>query len=411
MSRFSIPQFTVLAIGYLVVGTLSGCAAVDLFTGETTHFDKATRQNPVNRILCLWEPAKGQGLEGDTARGFAGQIFFFTAGSASPVEVDGDVRVYVFDDQGDTEEQKKPIHQFDFLGDAWKLHLQESQFGPAYSLFIPYTRKGNHEARCTLKIRFTPAEGSQMPVAFSDMADIDLPGKSTDKKANRLNGPAVESDEFDLAGAARRMQSAGKAHRPKPKFGETIATKDLDGQLKRTEVVTADKKVVRPQVRPPRTLNPTSEGRRIPSVSERLAQSPLRPIDQHDRRHSANPGFGESLSHLVDESAEPESFAGAYPTGSAQAYSNQTFGEVPDSQYNQVGVGNNNASGVQVKTHFNQDPKSRQFQPIYSRGAEPQSPHHNVNTDHPLADRIQRPINRHPLGQSHPLAEGDLRRF
>ena len=42
----------------------------------------------------------GRGLDDLPARGFAGQIAFFSGESSTPVEAEGDVEILLFDDQG-----------------------------------------------------------------------------------------------------------------------------------------------------------------------------------------------------------------------------------------------------------------------------------------------------------------------
>ncbi len=171
-----------LAAGCLVL-VLSGCAASNLLKWKKDKEPQADAQNPAVKILCLWQPAEGHRPDGLPARGFAGQIFFFTGRSATPAEVSGDVRVYVFDDQGTREEQSKPIHQFDFLSDAWKVHRQETDLGPAYHVFVPYVRKGHHQAHCALRVRLKPAEG---PVIFSEMVNVTLSGTTEESSEQSL---------------------------------------------------------------------------------------------------------------------------------------------------------------------------------------------------------------------------------
>ena len=159
----------------IVAAVPLGCSSLEIASlfGRQALYE-AGPNNPVMDIICLWEPAEGRGLDNLPGRGFAGQVLFLTRGSAEPAKVDGDIRVYVFDDQGSLEEQAKPIHQFDFNSQAFDQYLYETNFGAAYQLFMPYTRKGSHEANCALRVRFTPADGG--PPVYSKMADITLPG-------------------------------------------------------------------------------------------------------------------------------------------------------------------------------------------------------------------------------------------
>ncbi len=160
----------------MLLGTCcGGCASSGLLDFTKDEPPAPPPRSRVVESLCIWQPAEGVGLQGEPTRGFAGQILFFSRDLSAPIPADGDVRIYVFDDQGTEEEQARPIHQFDFPSEVWQTYLHESTLGPGYSLFIPYTRKGAHQARCSLRLRLTPKNG---PVVYSDMVSIILQGKS-----------------------------------------------------------------------------------------------------------------------------------------------------------------------------------------------------------------------------------------
>ncbi len=133
----------------------------------------AIHRSPIVRILCLWEPSEGVGVDGAPARGFAGQILFFNAMDASPVPVEGVVDIFEFDDQGSIEEQAQPIHKFTFESGAWNAHLVDGSLGPSYNVFIPYVRKHSWETTAALRVRLTPKKG--LPL-YSDLSSITLPG-------------------------------------------------------------------------------------------------------------------------------------------------------------------------------------------------------------------------------------------
>lgn len=157
----------------VVVPLVAGCTTFDLNLSDfgRPHEDQTAQ---VSEIVCLWETAEGVGLDGLPTRGFAGQVLFFAQGRAEPVRINGDVRIYLFDDQGTAEEQARPLHEFEFPADAWNTYLRNTNLGPAYQLFVPYTRKGGHFANCALRVRMT-APG-RLPV-YSKMATIALPGR------------------------------------------------------------------------------------------------------------------------------------------------------------------------------------------------------------------------------------------
>ncbi len=163
-----------------------GCSAPGAFLKRWRSEDipAAGADNPVVKIICIWEPAEGPGLDGLPTRGLAGQILFFTAGEPTPVRADGDVRIYLYDHQGAQAQPGKPIHQFDYLGDAWTTHLRLGLLGPTYQVFVPYVRKHPYRAKCALRVRFQPKYGG--PPVFSELVTVTLPGPTP--PANRSTG-------------------------------------------------------------------------------------------------------------------------------------------------------------------------------------------------------------------------------
>ncbi|GIX03298.1 MAG: hypothetical protein KatS3mg113_0304 [Planctomycetaceae bacterium] len=161
-----------LLCGYLMVFGVSGCT---LFPKQLWRsVPEANLKNPVVKILCLWEPSEGRDPQGMPCRGFAGQVLFLGNKGGLPVQVHGEVSIYVFDDHGTLEEQAKPVHVFVFNEDAWNRHMKVSTFGPSYYVFVPYTRPGGYEAVCSVRVKLSPPDG---PAVFSDAANIPLSGK------------------------------------------------------------------------------------------------------------------------------------------------------------------------------------------------------------------------------------------
>ena len=173
-----------------------GCT---VFTSPVTSlYEKISPkvEPPIINILCLWQPGEGRDGEGLPTRGFVGQIFFFGAGSKTPVEVGGDVNIYVFDDFDTSNDQGKPIHIFEFEGGSWRNYTTTSNIGTAYQVFIPYTRKGNHQVECTLRIKYTTADGQ--PV-YSDASNVILSGTDTKEKQATLQAKSNPSASLQSA--------------------------------------------------------------------------------------------------------------------------------------------------------------------------------------------------------------------
>ncbi|MEW4526754.1 hypothetical protein [Maioricimonas sp. JC845] len=226
-------RYPLLGLICLTMLVTTGCQSLDLFSNLSGKKPllEADAEHPAVEVLCFWEPAEGRGLDNLPTRGFAGQVLFFCAGRTEPVKVEGDVRVYLFDDQGKVEEQSRPIHQFDFPAEVWNTYLRETNVGAAYQLFIPYTRKGIHEAECSLRVRFTPTNG--LPL-YSKMATITLPGKKVARPASET--PPAELAHTQPAAAPAQVQHA--AHQnisqpqapaaARPNFSQTIRPSQVE---------------------------------------------------------------------------------------------------------------------------------------------------------------------------------------
>lgn len=211
-------KFAILGcfVGLLMFLSLIGCTAPGgLLKFRDADLPKATAKQPVTSCLALWQPTTGEGLDGLTCRGFAGQIFFFAGEKQLPSVVNGEVRIFVFDDQGTPEEQVKPIHQFVFPAEMWKYYLNRTKMGATYALFIPYTRKGSHTAQCSLRVKYTPANG---PTLHSEMVNVLLKGssESKDKDQDQLAGRKAKRDDSaadpELRKVARDFDSSTRRH-------------------------------------------------------------------------------------------------------------------------------------------------------------------------------------------------------
>ncbi len=185
---------------------LAGCAELSKSGFGRRKVVVPTRANPVVEIVCLWEPGEGVGIDNGPARGFVGQLLFMTSAEPEPARVDGDIRIYLFDDQGTIEEQGKPIHQFDFSAEAWNRYLRETNIGAGYQIFVPYTRPGGYQAKCTLRVRYTPADGG--PPVFSRMTTVSLPGRRRPENGAGQSAAAATQDPGVSASKALEKRRA-----------------------------------------------------------------------------------------------------------------------------------------------------------------------------------------------------------
>lgn len=220
---------------------LAGCATFDT-TFDLSYFDKplpkATATDPVVQILCMWQQAEGNDPDGRPCRGFNGQILFLSRRKGTPVQVEGDVRIYVFDDKGSAEDQSKPLHQFNFDHGSWKIHLTKSSLGATYNVFIPYTRRDVTEADCTLRVRLKPKIG---PMVLSDFSNMPLTGHKKPVRGDDAKPiPTEEVEKMAADAMARNLLQSTTISDKKMKatdFGTTDKPASNGIQLASHEVV------------------------------------------------------------------------------------------------------------------------------------------------------------------------------
>lgn len=205
----------------LVAALSTGCADTSFLKSPgqlLTERREKSDQQPATRILCLWEAAEGQGLDGRPSRGFAGQILFFGPRGAAPVRVHGTVRIFEYEDIDPDELNPKPIHVFVFDDAGWNAHRSESTVGEAYNVFLPYVKQHNQLATCALKVEFEltngrtisspiteitldPRQGSsgtQSAMARSTIRNKTTAGSAQSRPSPALlNAPQAERNQLD----------------------------------------------------------------------------------------------------------------------------------------------------------------------------------------------------------------------
>ena len=215
MPRLASTTWPLLLVAAVGCSSLAGTAAkVNPFADRIVRADAA---NPAVEVACIWQPGEGRNEKGIPARGFSGQVFFFTGREREPALVDGTMRVYLFADRGTPEERAKPLRQYDFTPEAWSAHGMKTSLGPGYSVFIPYPGTEPYQVRCQLRARFTPRQG---PAIWSEAVAMTLegpprPGQEPLTMARGGNGqplPTIAEAKFThRRGPAHELSDSGRA--------------------------------------------------------------------------------------------------------------------------------------------------------------------------------------------------------
>jgi hypothetical protein len=180
--------FAVLTIIAAITASATGCSSL-LHTSAAiikspVAFVSAIRaEKRIVKILCLWEPAEGQGLDGKPSRGFAGQILLFPHGSPSPISVHGKIHIYEYVHFDPDDEDPQPIHKFTFDDGGWNAHRTESTLGESYNVFLPYVPKDKGRASCALRVEYISPDGR---VISSPYTEVQLAAKTSNRPASAV---------------------------------------------------------------------------------------------------------------------------------------------------------------------------------------------------------------------------------
>lgn len=278
----------------VLMSSLIGCTTMHMSFGK--KIPKATAADPAVEILCLWQLSEGRDPEGYPCKGFSGQILFLSSHSSSPVEIEGDVRIYLFDDQGSPEEQAKPLRQFDFDNGSWAIHLADSPLGPAYSVFIPYVRRGTTDANCSLRVRLKPKQG---PVVFSDFSNMALNGSKKPLKGE--DAKPISKEEVDKM-AADAMASTLRR----------TTTISMDPKAKSVDIATESKPPANTnQVQlashevPTASTKESADAERIRRLEAMVQQLVEQKNEGSPRVQTSSADYGIQPAELEDDASQP----------------------------------------------------------------------------------------------------------
>ena len=304
---------------------IAGCATFKSPFGK--RMPTATAADPATQILCLWQPGEGNDPDGYPCRGFSGQVLFLSSKAATPVKIDGEVRVYLFDDQGTIDEQTKPLRQFDFDTGSWNVHLTETSLGPTYTLFIPYVRRGVTEANCSLRVRLKPKHG---PTIFSEFSNMSL--NPTKKVRRGDDAKPMEKEEVEqigldsLTSVLKRTTTITMSsdNKIKTETGAPAATKAEENPIQQAshQVVTEPKanpdadrirqlemmvqQLMEQKAGPPPSVPQEMPSNEVPAPLER-DELPIEPLNSRRRfqvrpdRDAVSTSGSRRSSHLLDD--------------------------------------------------------------------------------------------------------------
>lgn len=167
--RVALPLLPVLAL------VLSGCSSLDLSEGLKWRDSDDEPQVP-DEIVDVWTDEILY-QAGRSTRGFGGRLMFHNQESETPIKVEGELTVYLFDDRSEDPLHEKPIHKYIFPAEVFEKHYSKSKLGHSYSFWLPVDEVGGIEKKLTVITRFEPKLGGKV---LGNPSTHVLPGRPVD---------------------------------------------------------------------------------------------------------------------------------------------------------------------------------------------------------------------------------------
>ena len=163
-------KFIIAQIGLaLLTGLVGGCATIDLPDKLDLGGPSEKVERPV-RMTALWTDTV---LVEAGVVGFGGRIMFYGRGDEDPIQVEGELTVFAYDDTEKVGENAVPARKYVFRAEELSGHYSKSKLGHSYSFWIPWGRVGGPRRQVSLIARFKSAQGG---VVMSEMTRHLLPG-------------------------------------------------------------------------------------------------------------------------------------------------------------------------------------------------------------------------------------------
>ncbi len=217
--RAAVLITSIVAAGMLLV---AGCQQFDLSRRIPWKTSKETRTEPPGKIVVAWIDAVRHQAGRRPVRGFGGRVYFYGRDEKEPIEVDGKIVVYAFDESDRGSNNAVPDRKYVFPAVQVAKLQSESPLGNSYNLWIPWDEVGGVQKEISLIVRFEPTEGS---VVVGNQTTNLLPGSMVTANVasaragptNRAHGessPAVQPAGFQSPPVAQESSSASTPSAP-----------------------------------------------------------------------------------------------------------------------------------------------------------------------------------------------------
>ena len=158
MSDPRMTNSALLSCAALLVCLLSsGCRMGGKIPESVWPVDVAKGPQTPAKLAAIWSDTVLYMAGKPPTRGFGGRVYFYD-GRSDAIKVDGQLVVYVYDDDNPTAGDR-PAKRFIFNSEQLDNHYAGSELGPSYNVWIPWDAVGGPTRQLSLVPFFIPAEG------------------------------------------------------------------------------------------------------------------------------------------------------------------------------------------------------------------------------------------------------------
>lgn len=148
-----------LLVALSFVCLLPGCGSLKLATPRLS-FDDAPAEPPA-KLIPVWSDTVMSRPGQRGVRGLGGRIVFYGRETDEPVQVNGSLLVYGWDDtQGNL--NQTPDRKYVVTPDELAGHLSQSTIGDSYSIWIPWDHAGSEHKRVTIVAKYVGQDGVEL---------------------------------------------------------------------------------------------------------------------------------------------------------------------------------------------------------------------------------------------------------
>ena len=162
---------------------------------------------PPDKMVALWSNTVYNTPGKPATRGMAARIYFYDS-KRNTVPVEGSLVVYGYDDS--TGQKQEPDRKYIFTAEQLANHYSVSEFGPSYSIWIPWDQVGQPQTDVSLLPVFKGKDGATV---MGEHTQHVLPGPSPNKTSRPQS-----------LGAHREIQGTTHHHQRMNTNGLRLAT-------------------------------------------------------------------------------------------------------------------------------------------------------------------------------------------